>query len=1342
MDLPWGAQPLERRRGGRRRSDKRHARHNEDERVNRDSMIDFLSGLKGSLQSALHAPGPTNPEAGEQQRPGSMIYSQQSPHTRWERQLQERHRHTQRQHLEQQEEALDEPSPSMHEQHMWHRNMRYLSSRKPQKPEWTCLQQLEKTLTIDSADEEDDPPSAAAAPASAALNSLVENSSEVAYGDEYERQQQQKQHERRHHRRRPNGMPGRHSRRHSYRSDQYQGFDFEYTDGESAQAAGSYDHVSPVASPRFGRPELDKEFSQEPSSRQFPVYDNRRESAQLEEHDETGAYSQPWTDATNPFPASASTAATDVNSPSLWDASITSSVSRRYHQHYKLHKQQRKCEGVSRQEASWLADSGPPAYSSELPVDQSVPRRQRLIEIANRFPLISEVNEELETAQPRLRDLREQLDEGLREALTQDLLEFQKEAFLSARRKSAAKAKLQLPDGEVEEEHHGHAEAGMAVSVEPETKEEAEEAADVKAEVVTGTAEASEDPTGADAAQTEQLTAVEEGAQAQETEEENREALEESFGASDSEATREQQVLSPIEEVHGEEIEELEEPLGTSPQSEDDCAAEEDAACGYEESEWAMTEGESLQVTEQNEEVMEEPQEPEATEATEADDEDAAAHAAAADDDEIEGEAEAAEEAAAADTAEEEEEGILASNFTEDEGTLGANPETQEALSVMNKATQCCVEEERQNGEADEVAAGIAEEETKEKTPPTDGQKKEEPLQQPQPCSSQGKVAASPERESQTEVGSDQLTLEALRALSVRMLQPLKFDTAQVQQKKQVERGISSWGANLFPHFEKGELLPASDSCVGERQLPREDTDLVYGLLTHRARLHQLLLMEATEMAAERQKMPFNSFGSSADSFSSNVPPDYRQWAPQPSQEAPSAAQNAQNATGEGSQMQPEAAPVVGATQDKEIIGNSSSLECEESTAEAKNAQECLDSPPSAKLETGTAASASDKNDADAEPKVAVSSSKDADSEAAGSSGVCERCRDTEDSPSLDLAAVENTGDFLPALAEREEQPQALAEPTDTERKKVDDSSADATAASAVEAKAAAEAAAAAKAAAAAATTAEAAALEATRAAAAATAALKAHAVAAAAAAEKERAAAELSPPEDSPRIPQDQNDIYELQGLHEENIAAAAAQRIISSAVNPEALISYDKAKIRLSCGSAYVAQRRALPIPPPARGSKKHHPSPSPIAAAPQLAAIRAVSSAETSKALETVRTLEENGLYPQARLDGKKCSGKEGSVGDSSQQTLQHKLQQQLRLKMVQQQANLQTLPQLQETQQILPLQPEQPILKLQQLVLQQQEQQQKAQIVSPQDGSASTSRRASRVRFADEALKNEE
>ncbi|OEH76200.1 hypothetical protein cyc_00103 [Cyclospora cayetanensis] len=413
-----------------------------------ESMTGFLSGLKKNLQESLTSPGSL--EAEWQSRVPRMEGGdpRQAAHDYWKWQLEQNEKQWQKQERRRQlhqQEWTDHPSGPSFEQNEWQRSLRRKGYKPTSKPQWTCLEQFRKTLSIDSGEEEDTgrenesenresaptprypddvqrsprrrPPEADPEEAFTQRQKTERHFAEARYADTHGGHPPRASHERRSSRKlrwrgdspvwateEASRSPGRDLR----------GFPQDAETGRTA-AGCRYDHISPLASPRFGSlesPESDAEGAP-PSgveSRQSPVFGGRRpyssssakpSSQPSSRHAQDAAdYGEPWMDS----------------SPTV---------------------------GARQSEEEAVAPLG-----DALEYEAAIPRRQRLLQMASSAPpLHAQLSRRQAVAQDaQLRSaVRQQLDEGLREALTLDLLEFQREAFFGKQKGRHRSGEAPLP---------------------------------------------------------------------------------------------------------------------------------------------------------------------------------------------------------------------------------------------------------------------------------------------------------------------------------------------------------------------------------------------------------------------------------------------------------------------------------------------------------------------------------------------------------------------------------------------------------------------------------------------------------------------------------------------------------------------------------------------------------------------------------------------------------------------------------------------------------------------------------------------------------------------------------
>lgn len=1201
MDQVWEPAPPERRGEGRRRSKWGQLPDEAYGAAANQSMTAFLSGLKNNLQETfLH---PDSPARGRKHN-GVMIQHPQEAHDHWKLQLQQHEKQFQRHQRRwqmQQEEWLEQSS-NWQDQQEWQRAARRKGGKKPGKPNWTYLKQLQKTLTIDSPDEEE------AAPA--AYNAIHRSSPTQKMPEEVDDVYEQRRHRRRHNESQPEQPRWSHERRSRHKvrwSDVDPAWgeeqrDMEVREGlEEAQPLSRYDHVSPVVSPRFGRPESPASQGSTCSPpRRSPVFGSRRTPA--EGNGEEIRYVQPWIDGMHSFSPSASTVATAMDSPRRSS--------------YRREQQQQ----ISRQQQAWSDGQQRRGKETleEPDLDPAIPRRQRLLEMATHFQHTSESRKEDAERQAKWRsDLHHQLDEGLREALTHDLLEFQKEAFFGLRGLKVPKPELQVLEEGVEwrEDTPG----------EEEPKADEEEAERLAIQEV-GTSEQLEDgsdnvvggPSKGEIVDVEEVEA-----------EPFQPAAEEDVAVSEEPPETDEPLKEPqledtpdaeVEHAHRQQ-EQAEEETGAS-----ECQLVE--AEPYSELEQLAAEGEvegkgedveednlMLETTGNGDENTEEFAEPETTEEG------------------YEVEEELHEEEAT-------------KQATAEDETVGGEP----GEGINNEEAQECEEESRHVQEEPEAE---------------------------KPLVTTNDLAAT-----------DQLTVEALRALSLGMLQPQPQRTWE-----QTVQGTSHlrWDVGM-PSMFGGRALGIPPGFGHMHQ--GVGGEVVYGWLAGSPTLQPPLMTQATGFLPEPIRSADNSCNNSVASMSSSVPSDFQWWEPRKDPDVTNAASppKAANEQVESelpaaeeqqerqSPSPPPASPEKDTKPEAEEKAQITGELCEKETKTALT--ERVEATPTEEVEPRSPTTA----------EAPASPNKIESAEPAHEHAPSNKIAEATSSPK----AADFVASAPPAVeASSENMPEPAQEKAPLTPSK--------------DIAAAEEASAAAKAAAAAATTAEAAALEAARAAAAATAALAAH-TAAAAAAEKEAVKEQVSGSTLHFLSAQDLDQFQRLQRIRSEKAAAAKAAAAagttkitMSSPVESPTYSDTTDAVIKRSKEheeEVILTPKPALPAPPPARAANGR----------PQLPASAAPTGrgvAHEPEAQQPRRHCPLKGAEAHSTQEQSDAAGQQ-----KWQETLQQQLQQQLELQ--QQQQHLQRL-QLEHLQQELARQKRTP---------------------------DQTRRQPPKVRFSDEAVKNEE
>ncbi|KAL8444994.1 hypothetical protein Emed_005963 [Eimeria media] len=730
----------------------------------------------------------------------------------WQQQVDEHqqqlHSHQRRWQMQQQEWL--EQSAGWDEQQARHRHMRRKSVKKPEKPSWTCLEQLKKTLTVDSAEEEPGPPPQAPSHHPPHLDVIEENDTQEreTRRRSRHRHQGQSKHSHRSHERRAH-----HKVRWSGLEQDYEEEAMEFqAGGETVQQQQLDDQeaFASVASPRFGRPErLETQDSTDSLMQRSPVFGSRRASPKV--HREKINYIHPWADGTESFPPSSSTVATAMDSPGRGPRS-------REHQH-RGHLQQ---DALSQDFSSWRQES------------EAGLLNQRSARYPDSFRNVPQRHVEDTERQVKWRsDLRQQLDEGLREALSHDLLEFQREAFFGSRGKKTPQPSLQL----LEEE-------GLESSEERVVEEDLGE----EPEPVVNNSEVPDDQEIVQEGQveTEQLASAIEGSDAQYVEQEGHDETAESavdgMDATDEQVNSEHSSPQSPDEVGGESEEpnemqdsnvgDLEEEL---PSNEDEEELEQQQEEGHEEekiSECFSVEAEGIteEETAVNTEISEESLHSEKQMTTIASSNQA--------------------------ETEEEEEEVAA----EGDGELSEmkeaqwDEETTQETGVVEAVEEDAAEIEAHQGEHEPSSAVEAVGDTR------DSGHKEG-------------IAVT-----------DQLTLEALQALSLGMLRPQSQPTWE--QRVGASKLPGDWIVGMPTTGGMGP--PASMASSPQQPQLRTGTDMLYSWLAGTARLQQQLLMQSGGIVAASLPCSDLSRDSCASSVSSAVPPDFQWWTPSTESAAPS----------------------------------------------------------------------------------------------------------------------------------------------------------------------------------------------------------------------------------------------------------------------------------------------------------------------------------------------------------------------------------------------------------------------------------------------------------------------
>ncbi|KAL8435388.1 hypothetical protein ACSSS7_002520 [Eimeria intestinalis] len=740
---------------------------------------------------------------------GDLEGTRQVEYNYWQQQVEEHqqqlHSHQKRWHMQRQEWL--EQSASWDEQQARHRNMRRKSVKKPEKPRWTCLEQLKKTLTVDSAEEEPGPPPQAPSHPSSHSETIEE---EKAFEREHRTRSRHRPHG---HLKRPHKS---HERR-EYHKVRWSGLEQEceeeavefQTREEATQQLDEQKASAGAASPRFGLPE--SPASQESTDsvvQRSPVFGSLRASPKV--HRGKINYIHPWTDGTESFPPSTSTVATAMDSPGRSSRS-------REHQHQGHLQEAAFLQDIP----SWRQESA----SQHCEAGFHNQRRARSPQISRSFRSTPQKHVQEAERQVKWRSaLRQQLDEGLREALSHDLLEFQKEAFFGSRGKKAAQPSLKLleegvkrseerVEEDVEEEIERRANSSDASDkqdVVQEGHEEAEQHAnaikvsaghnvvqeghDETAECAAGELDAAEeevepeysfdDSPGGNAEESEEL---------RELQDSNLGDVEEELPSIGAEELEQQQ-----EERHEEE--EISECL--SAESEGTTKVEKTAVDGVTTEEKLLQLEEELPITEPTEEQV------------------------------AEGE-----------------EGELAAGGDGEPSDIHEGPcdaETTQEIRVPEPVEEDAAEVGPDQGEFQPSSAVDAAQDTRN--------------------------SGSPEGVTVT----DQLTLEALQALSLGMLRPQSQPTWEHQQS--ASRLPGEWIVGT--PSTGGSRIPAAMAFSPQQPQLRTGTDMLYSWLAGTARLQQQLLMQSAGMVAAPLTSSEVSRDSCASSVSSGVPPDFQWWTP------------------------------------------------------------------------------------------------------------------------------------------------------------------------------------------------------------------------------------------------------------------------------------------------------------------------------------------------------------------------------------------------------------------------------------------------------------------------------
>ncbi|KAL8427850.1 hypothetical protein Efla_005816 [Eimeria flavescens] len=741
------------------------------------------------LQDSAHCSGRTRRE--------DRGDAQEAEYQYWQHQVDEHQKqlqaHQKRWHMQRQEWPEEFP-PSALPQQSRHRSMRRKSSNKPERPSWTCLEKLRKTLTIDSAEENE-----VGGPTNQAAIQHAPQPEELQLPEEEDELDSKQRHIGRHHlnrhpkhRSRPDGKRGHQRVRWSglqTELEEQRLQEPEQLEAEEEQLAEGGGSFPRVASPRFGRPE--SSGSLDSPYQRSPIFGGRVASS-TELRKETINYIQPWNDGVDSFPASSSTVATAMDSPGRGPRS-------REH-HLQAYKQQQTA--VSHEHQSW-------AEEEEAGQGHQPSRRPWAPDVPAGYPHSTASRMEADGRQINWRnELRHQLDEGLREALAHDLLEFQKEAFFGFKGKKA-KPELKLLEEGVEYRE----DSPEAAAEEEQT--EADEAVDAaegevdeqQNETATGGCEETEN-------EVEKIAVSSPGRGEEDREEavdlaaKSPEAIEEDANDSsqDAEGTEpeEEQEQTREEDLDSEDSEDLAAELQTSANPEESPAEEE-------------FEGEVLEV-EEEEELLEAPAQEEAADA----------------DNEV------LAEAAVEQTEMPEED--------QDGHPADADGAVETAEEDTPEPTDKAIEEEASSVSAD-------------------------PRTSPQPPPPRGMAV------------TDQLTLEALRALSLGML----------HQQPQL---ASDWhmGATTIPgewvlggRAVLGGEMPTPAGFTPQQPQLRTGTDMLYSWIAGTARLQQQLLMQSSGLLVPTP--PAAEVRDEAASPSTVVPPDFKWWAPA-AEEAPSNSSN------------------------------------------------------------------------------------------------------------------------------------------------------------------------------------------------------------------------------------------------------------------------------------------------------------------------------------------------------------------------------------------------------------------------------------------------------------------
>ncbi|KAL8448392.1 hypothetical protein Emag_003943 [Eimeria magna] len=812
MDAPW----MLKRSISKRRSHKCEAWPD----LSRDDVDAIPTVGLDDLHHNMHQAGFEADVSEERRgRARDLEGNRQVEYNYWQQQVEEHqqqlHSHQRRWQMQQQEWL--EQSASWDEQQARHRSMRRKSVKKPEKPSWTCLEQLKKTLTVDSAEEEPGPPSQAP-------------SHRSSHPGIAEKKNAPDREHRRRSRHRHQGLSKHSHRSHEGRehhkvrsSDLEQDFKEEAMEfqagAETTQQLNEQEAIARVTSPRFGRPDSpeSQDFTDSLIQRS-PVFGSRRGSPTM--HREKINFIHPWADGAESFPPSTSTIATAMDSPGR-------GLRSREHQHRSYLQQAAFSQDFPNRRQERASQHYEAALHNQ--------RGARFQNTSGSFRNAPQKHDEESERQVKWRsDLRQQLDEGLREALSHDLLEFQREAFFGSRGKKAPQPSLQLLEEGVEWSEE---------RVEEDVGEETEPVANVseapdEADVVRESHVETEQPATAIEASDVQYVEQERHDETAECAAGGLDAAEEEVESEDPSSQSPDDIIGESEEpkevqdsntgdLEEEPPRSDEEELGS--QQEERHEEEEMSVCFSIESEGITEEEKTAVNTEISEELLHLDEQPPITAIAEE-----------------QAEAEGGEEEAAAEGHGE------ASEMKETQWDAEATQETRVVEPVEEDTAQIEVNQ----GEHEPSSAVEAERGTRDTRHP------------------QG-IAVT-----------DQLTLEALHALSLGMLRP------QPQPTWEHHMGASKLPGDWIVGVPTtgGIGMPASMACGPQHPQLRTGTDMLYSWLAGTARLQQQLLMQSGGIVAAPLPSSELSRDSCASSVSSAVPPDFQWWTPSTEVVAPASS--------------------------------------------------------------------------------------------------------------------------------------------------------------------------------------------------------------------------------------------------------------------------------------------------------------------------------------------------------------------------------------------------------------------------------------------------------------------